>query len=300
MKEWAQMRVSGFLGFIHKLVMFITWPLRHWKFLLISLLIVAAIVIAVPLISGTKFVEIPSWYKAKMTHPFLTVLKNNVTNITQSTEQKINESVNSVKDKVEQIAPEIIKTEAEEENKKEKIRFTAWNVAKFNKTKYQQPKSKKQKITLKSPTFAELKEETASKQEKMAEPIINEDEQEAPTKPYYDGNLADYYTVRRDLDLIYLTESEKLYGQVDVVGANSLYINNTYIYLYGIYTNPNIYNEQAARLYLEKLIDNKAVHCDVVAYSVQSQTPTALCFIDGKLINQELVDAQYAANIALK
>lgn len=300
MKEWVEMRMSGFSGLIHKLVMLITWPLRHWKFLLISILVLVIVAVAVPLISGAKLTEIPAWYQAKMTHPFLTVIKNNVANITQSTEQKISESVNSVKDKVQQIAPEVIKPAVKEENKKEKIRFTSWNVAKFNKAKYQQQKSKKQKVTLKSPTFAELKEETASKQENMAEQVMDEAQQEATTQPYYDGNLADYYTVRRDLDLIYLTESEKLYGQVDVVGANSLYINNTYIYLYGIYTNPDIYNEQAARLYLEKLIDNQPVHCDVVAYSVQSQTPTALCFIEGKLINQELVDAQYAANIALK
>lgn len=297
MKEWVEMRMSGFSGLIHKLVMLITWPLRHWKFLLISILVLVIVAVAVPLISGAKLTEIPAWYQAKMTHPFLTVIKNNVANITQSTEQKISESVNSVKDKVQQIAPEVIKPAVKEENKKEKIRFTAWNVAKFNKAKYQQKPQPAQKIKLKSPTFAEIKEEVIPQKQKN---VKIETPKEEVSEPYYEGKLADYYTVRHDLDLIYLTESEKLYGQVDVVGANSLYINNTYVYLYGIYTNPDIYNEQTAQLYLEKLIDNQPVHCDIVAYSTQSQTPTALCFLNGKLLNQELVDAQYAANVALK
>lgn len=296
MREWAQMRVSGFLGWLHKLVMFLTWPFRHWKFLLLFILITATLIISVPLILGVNFSSIPDWYQAKMTHPFMTVIRNNVQNIKQATEQKLSQSVNTVKDKMQKIAPEIMTSTPAKQENKEKIRFTAWNVAKFNTAKPQQPK---QKVSFKAPTFAELKEATPQRKRNSQETAGN-NTQSIAAEPYYEGKLDDYYTVRRDLDLIYLTESEKLYGHADVVGPNSLYLENTYVYLYGIYTNPEIYNEQSAQLYLEKLIDNQPVHCDIIAYSVQSQTPTALCFLNGRLINQELVDAEYAANIALK
>lgn len=296
MKEWIEMRVSGFLGWIHKLVMLITWPFRHWKSMLLVLALLVIATIVVPLIYGVKFTDMPNWYKAKMTHPLMTVIRNNVQNLKQATEQKLSQSVDTVKDQMQKIAPEIMTSTSAQPENKEKIRFTAWNVAKFNTAKPQQPK---QKVTLKAPTFAELKEATPQRKQNNS---ITAENNSQPTisEPYYEGKLDDYYTVRRDLDLIYLTESEKLYGHVDVVGPNSLYLENTYVYLYGIYTNPEIYNEQSAQLYLEKLIDNQPVHCDVIAYSVQSQTPTALCFLNGRLINQELVDAEYAANIALK
>ena len=232
----------------------------------------------------------------------MTVIKNNVQNITQTAEQKINQSVDTVKNKMQEIAPNIV-NEQKIEKKQEPIRFTAWNVAKFKQAKYQQPQAPQQ-VATKEPTYAELKKEVAQNVEKdntiKPQTAPTAAVSTSQTEPYYEGKLADYYAVRHDLDLIYLPESEKLYGQVDVVGPNSLYINDTYVYLYGIYTNPNLYNEQSAQLYLEKLIDNQPVHCDIVAYSIQSQTPTALCFLNGRLINQELVDAQYAANVALK
>ncbi len=299
MKEWAQLRVSGFLGLIHKLMMFITWPFRHWKFMLLALVLLIIAMVVIPLVYDVKFSDIPSWYKAKMTHPFMTVIKNNVENLKRMTEQKITQSVDTVKDQMQKIAPEIKTTESAKTETKEKIRFTAWNVAKFNKAKYQKPQQQNTTVASKAQTFAELKKATPNRnesEEKEEIAVI----QKTPEESYYEGELEDYYAVRRDLDLMYLTQSEKLYGHVDVVGPNSLYIENTFIYLYGIYTNPDIYNEQSAQLYLEKLIDNQPVHCDIVAYSIQSQTPTALCFLNGRLINQELVDADYAADIALK
>lgn len=299
MKEWAQLRVSGFLGLIHKLMMFITWPFRHWKFMLLALVLLIIAMVVIPLVYDVKFSDIPSWYKAKMTHPFMTVIKNNVQDLKLATEQKITQSVDTVKNQMQKIVPEIKTAESAKEEPKEKIRFTAWNVAKFNKAKYQKPQPQNTTVEPQTQTFAELKKATPNRDE-SEETKEDAAVQTAPEESYYEGELEDYYAVRRDLDLMYLTQSEKLYGHVDVVGPNSLYIENTFIYLYGIYTNPDIYNEQSAQLYLEKLIDNQPVHCDIVAYSIQSQTPTALCFLNGRLINQELVDADYAADIALK
>jgi endonuclease YncB( thermonuclease family) len=79
-----------------------------------------------------------------------------------------------------------------------------------------------------------------------------------------------------------------------------LYIDGTYVYLYGIYTNPDIYDAAEAQLYLEQLVEGKEVYCDVVAYTTQTQMATALCFVDGVFINGDMVQNSLALDVALK
>lgn len=294
MNEWAEMRLNGFLGFIHKCVMFLTWPLRHWKILLSILLLLIVLFFTVPFFYGVKWNEIVDWYKVKYSESWLAGLTSGVSKVATDTVKKSEKTIQIIKEKAVKISPEA-ETEQTAKQKNVPVRFVTWNVEKFTKSKYHPQKSSK-KIKLKAPTFAKI--EPYSEQNI---PLSQNTEAKSESfAPYYDGNLSDYYTIRRDLDLVYLSESEKLYGKVDIIDANSLYIDNTFVYLYGIFTNPNNYDEQAAQLFLEKLTEGRNLHCDIVAYTTQSQAATALCFLDGKLINQQLVDAELAENVALK
>jgi hypothetical protein len=310
MSEWSSMQVSGFLGWIHRLVMFITWPLRNWKYLLSAIVIIVLFMIAYAFYHGVRFSEMFDWYKVKLSGPVASIT-GNMQNVATEAQKHVDESIDTVKEKVQKMAPEIAAARRAKENN-EPIRFVAWNVAKFNKAKYQ-PQEDTPKVKLKAPTFTQITEDEPkiesveqpeipiiAPQLVEAVPVQKVEKPKIPEKPYYDGKLSDYYTIRRDLDLTYLAESEKLYGHADVMGPNSLYLDNTYMYLYGIFTNPNDYDSQSAQLFLEKRLQNKSVHCDIVAYTSQTQAATALCFVDGKLINREMVEAGLAEDVALK
>lgn len=301
--EWAEMQMNGFLGWVHKVVMFLTWPFRRFKLLLSIIIGVLIVMIIVPMCYGVAFRDIPSWYYQLIKAPFVQNVTQSVSDkalaIKNKATQQIAAKIDDVKQKVEQISPEI-KAAEEAKAKGEPIKFTTWNVAKFNKVKYERPVQKKDEVKLKAPTFAVLRRETKEAQVKREQEIKKKQEEKKIGGPYYKGNLADYYRVRNDLGLTYLSESEKYHGKADVLGPNSLYIGNTYVYLYGIYTNPDIYDAAEAQLYLEELVEGKTVHCDVVAYTTQTQAATALCFVDGIFINGAMVNKALALDVALK
>ena len=100
------------------------------------------------------------------------------------------------------------------------------------------------------------------------------------------------------LGLTYLSAPVFLKGEAIVYGANELYIDGKYIYLYGIYTDPMKYDEQKVTAYLHDLVTNGEIQCLVIAYTADG-VGTALCFSADSNINQMLVDQNMADNIAL-
>ena len=113
---------------------------------------------------------------------------------------------------------------------------------------------------------------------------------ELPASKYY----------RRDdtLPLVYEDTPQTVKGETFVFSANEISVGNTYIILYGIYTDPEKYNQEDANQYLKELADGKMLECKIVAYTLHS-IATGVCFLDGRSINQNLVDAGFADNVAL-
>ena len=296
--EWAEMHINGILGYIHKLVMWLTLPIRKFWYFLLAFLAVLAVLIIIPMCYNVKFSEIAQWYRLKIPQRQVEKVKKQVSSAADSAVQKITQKVGDIKEKVEEILPDKPSADAKEEEKEE-VKFVSWNVAKFNKVRYSEPEEPMQIEQPEEPSFAEISQQAKKEQELQ----IKQEQQQIDDQyrdVYYEGNLADYYRVRRDLGLVYLSESEKLYDKAKVVGPNSLYINDTFVFLYGIYTNPDTYDTAAAQRYLDKLTDGQMVHCDVVAYTQQTQAATALCFVNGIFINRALVENNLAKNVALK
>ena len=101
-------------------------------------------------------------------------------------------------------------------------------------------------------------------------------------------------------NLEYLSEPETLNGKMTIVTPNDVYIQDTFVYLYGIYCDPNTYDTELAKNFLQTLVENEDVRCEVIAYTTQTKVATALCFIGNTLINKSLVENDMANNIALK
>ena len=300
--EWAEMRISGLLGWVHRFVMLITFPFRKFWQILFVTLVLLVIAIAVPLCNGVKIHEVWDWYQKKLPINQIAEIKEDATNTVGS-------KIASVKEKIQGIIPGEATAPAAKQEENEEGRFVSWNVAQFKKAQYK-PKKKikvEQPVAIEnSKTFSELKNEAQElKNDNIAEvstdtAISTDTEISASDAMPEVGDLSAYYRRLKNRDLAYVTKPEVLYDVVDVVGANNIYINDTYIYLYGIYTDPGVYDEEKAKAYLETLTEGRKVRCDIVAYTVQTQSATALCFVGNIFINKAMVEQKHAGNVALK
>lgn len=104
--------------------------------------------------------------------------------------------------------------------------------------------------------------------------------------------------VSQKLPLVYLKTPVQISGKALVQNANEIVVDGTFIFLYGIYVDPNMPKGIEAKKYLEQFIKDKTVRCDIVAYTYQD-IATGLCYIDNQNINQTLVDEEFSRNVAL-
>lgn len=280
--EWDDMKTTGFKLFLYRIFLGLSYPLRH------------PFVTIVVLLSFFRHELTDLWnnYQHKIPLPVQQVseIKNNTT-------AKLTQKLDDMRSALGEIVPNTAPKKNKEPEKDDEVRFVSWNVAKFNRAK-PQAKTKEENIVAEQ-TFAESKQQA----QVIRSQEIEDDEtslEEQYRETYYDGNLEDYYLKKDSLNLEYLPEPEKLYDTVRVAGPNSLFIAGKFVFLYGIYTNPKIYNAAEAQAYLTKITDSRKIHCDIVAYASQNQSATALCFVHGIFINKMLVDKKLAANIALK
>ena len=65
--------------------------------------------------------------------------------------------------------------------------------------------------------------------------------------------------VKRNLPLIYLDEPKEVIGVTKVYNANEIEVDGTYIFLYGIYVNPETELGLEAKKFLENVVKNQVV-----------------------------------------
>ncbi|MCQ2734749.1 MAG: hypothetical protein MJ212_02210 [Alphaproteobacteria bacterium] len=296
-REWAEMSVSGLLKWVHRLVMLITFPFRKFWQIVFALLIILAILIATPMCYGVKFRDVWDWYKIKFpTHEFVEVK--------DQAKARVTEKIKSVRRKVNGIFPTVVQKPENTENAEDEVRFVSWNVAEFNKAKYK-PSSSNVKVIAESSekTFAEIKKDAQKDNTPKVFEIKKQAASAQPNNPNFvtdKKDLSSYYVKLEDQNLEYLTEPEILTGKMTIVTPNDVYIQDTFVYLYGVYCDPNIYDTDLANNFLQTLVADENVHCDVIAYTTQTKVATALCFVNDTFINKALVDNDMAENVALK
>ena len=100
-----------------------------------------------------------------------------------------------------------------------------------------------------------------------------------------------------DAGLEYLNAPLYVSGEAVVYGPNEIYIGETYVYLYGIDTDEIKYDAKKTTEYLRDLVALKNVTCQIVAYTPEN-IASAVCFVDGKMLNRLLIDEKMADNLA--
>lgn len=333
--EYLTMRVSGFLGWLHRLVMLITFPIRKFWLFVTVLLIILVILVAIPMFYGIRFHDVWDWYMVKMpAHEFIEAKDKTLFDAEKKID-KLKHTFNEIVPGAKNKSPH----KEKEYKKSSKNELISWHVAEFKKAKYKPQK----KITI-IEKIKEIKDEVNGKSEveevsieeaipakdefiidipsdekqyirnyeKTAE-VVSEDNDDVllsvdvenmhnntAYRSAYKGNIEDYYTKLRSADLHYLKTPEIYEGEVRVIGPNSFYINGNFVFLYGIYSHPRRHDISAATEYLRNITQGHTTYCEAVAYSRKTHSPTVLCFVDGVFINKSLTEHNLAKNIALK
>ena len=298
-------RLHGFNKFLHSVFMVVTYPVRHIFIFSICVIIFLAVLIALPLLFGVSANHIGDWY----------LLKCNKNNICTEIQEKIEKAVKTEPSEVS--APKIIRaqqvedTEAMKESRRV-FKKTDAPIAPEDAELESEIKPKKQYKIMnikKNPPISRVEVMSApvkveSKNEpteliKVSEPVelpAMQPAKAAEVKPELPASR--YYRRDDTLPLVYEDTPTTVEGETFVFSANEISVGNTYIILYGIYTDPEKYNQDEAGQYLKELADGKMSECKIVAYT-QHNIATGVCFLDGRSINQNLVDAGFADNIAL-
>ena len=300
-KEYSEMQLSGLLAWVHRIVMFITLPFRKFWITLIVVLSVLAVLVTIPLCYGVHFQDIWSWYKDKLPFHQIISLKD--------------KAVDKISDKVQKVGQAVgIKSDKSSQNKDKK--YAVWNIKEFNQGKTKSegkiPPQAGQLVVVKDHGASDNKNTVTSSETATQKKIVPEyhpyvkkakdkqkDVAEDAAKPAT-RDLSSYYEVVKNQQLEYLRRPKVYQGSATVVGSNSLYVDDMFVYLYGVYSDPKIHDLVQAQDYLVALTEQKNVECHVVAYTVQTQTATALCFVDDVFLNGALVDKYLAGNVALK
>lgn len=105
-----------------------------------------------------------------------------------------------------------------------------------------------------------------------------------------------YYKENSKFGLRYLPEFLEIRGVAQVYNPNEIMVGNTYVILYGIYTDPKSQNYAYAKDFLQEKVGGKTIRCDIVAYTKQ-EVATAVCYAGAKSINDELVETHLAKRV---
>ena len=313
------LRLKGIGKFIHSVFMFLTYPFRHgFKFL--GLLFVGIVILAaIPMSQGVSYKHIFDWYMLRYDQ-IETKINTEKRAKPEAIEREVKTKVRKEFKFKETAAPDRRYVSAELKKKmdgnsaddtlnveKKEVKRKTFNIKKSS-FRNKGIKSTWTKKTEEKPYFQEeLQEdndsvsdakivEAAPQLQIKTDPVTSDHEEIVVPMPEIKNELS--YRKVETLPIIYIDTTEHIEGTALVFGANDLSVDDKYVILYGIYTNSYRFDIEKAASYLRDLVDKKNIECEIVAYTYQNY-PTAICFLDGVSINQHLVDAGFADNIAL-
>ena len=253
--------MTGFKGFLHRTAMFLLYPLRK-PLIFFPLLILLYLI---PTFIGARPSEVHVWYWNKIKSAY------------NSAAGVVSDKVNPWFADKEEAVPELGGKALPERGIDQLVGMRQKAV---RRQMFEKAKSAPQAVDI------------LENEEVVPVSEIKRDEQPQPAA----GSAT--ITVSQKLPLVYLKDPVPVSGKALVQNANEIIVDGTYIFLYGIYVDPNLPKGIEAKKYLEQFVKDKVVRCDIVAYTYQD-IATALCYVDDDSINQRLVDEEFSRNVAL-
>lgn len=267
---------------LHKIFMLITYPIRK-PFILIPLLVLLYLA---PTFMGAKPTEVHLWYWSKIKN-----VSENVTTV--------------VADKTKDLIPEAAKNMLPTVNTSEKGIDQLVDVPKLGakavrRQMFEKAKSTPQVVDImseKDNALAPMMDDIGTPEKMIVEQVAKQSD---GSKAIIENNSQKVMTVTvpKKLPLVYLDAPKEIKGEAKVINANEIEVGGTYIFLYGIYVNPDSSDGLEAKKFLEVMIKNQEVRCSILAYTYQD-IATGMCYLNGKNLNQTLVDEELSKNVAL-
>lgn len=281
-KEEDIKQISGATGVFHKIVMFITYPFRKPLRCLFFLAALGAIVYFIPVMYGVKPEKVYDWY-VKLVHdvneqiiiPHTQKEKGTDTLVESNYATGQREIRRQMFVKASGRAPQKVDVLAEEAS--EVVNIGDIRRAEDNAENYDE-----QPITPEKTTVEEQSNVVA-----VQHPVVTED--------------FDYRRHYGEFDsLNYLNEPVEIRGTAKIHNANELTVNDTYIFLYGIYSNPLNGRGVKAGVFLKNLVKDEEVLCQILAYTKEGQVATAECYVGETDINNLMVKNGFSDKVTAR
>lgn len=274
--------MTGFKGFLHRMAMFLLYPLRK-PLIFFPLLILLYLI---PTFIGARPSEVHVWYWNKIKSAY------------NSAAGVVSDKVNPWFADKEEAVPELGGKALPERGIDQLVGMRQKAV---RRQMFEKAKSAPQAVDiLENEEIVPVSEIKRDEQPQSAADVVQEYNDKISelssrnTAPAGSATI----TVSQKLPLVYLKDPVPVSGKALVQNANEIIVDGTYIFLYGIYVDPNLPKGIEAKKYLEQFVKDKVVRCDIVAYTYQD-IATALCYVDDDSINQRLVDEEFSRNVAL-
>lgn len=274
--------MTGFKGFLHRTAMFLLYPLRK-PLIFFPLLILLYLI---PTFIGARPSEVHVWYWNKIKSAY------------NSAAGVVSDKVNLWFADKEEAVPELGGKALPERGIDQLVGMRQKAV---RRQMFEKAKSAPQAVDiLENEEVVPVSEIKRDEQPQPAADVVqeyNDKISELSSRNTASAGSATI-TVSQKLPLVYLKDPVPVSGKALVQNANEIIVDGTYIFLYGIYVDPNLPKGIEAKKYLEQFVKDKVVRCDIVAYTYQD-IATALCYVDDDSINQRLVDEEFSRNVAL-
>ena len=274
--------MTGFKGFLHRTAMFLLYPLRK-PLIFFPLLILLYLI---PTFIGARPSEVHVWYWNKIKSAY------------NSAAGVVSDKVNPWFADKEEAVPELGGKALPERGIDQLVGMRQKAV---RRQMFEKAKSAPQAVDiLENEEVVPVSEIKRDEQPQPAADVVQEYNDKISelssrnTAPAGSATI----TVSQKLPLVYLKDPVPVSGKALVQNANEIIVDGTYIFLYGIYVDPNLPKDKEKKKYLEQFVKDKVVRCDIVAYTYQD-IATALCYVDDDSINQRLVDEEFSRNVAL-
>ena len=281
-KEEDIKQISGATGVFHKIVMFITYPFRKPLRCLFFLAALGAIVYFIPVMYGVKPEKVYDWY-VKLVHdvneqiiiPHTQKEKGTDTLVESNYATGQREIRRQMFVKASGRAPQKVDVLAEEASE-------VVNIGDIRRAEDNDENYAEQPITPEKTTVEEQSNVVA-----VQHPVVTED--------------FDYRRHYGEFDsLNYLNEPVEVRGTAKIHNANELTVNDTYIFLYGIYSNPLNGRGVKAGVFLKNLVKDEEVLCQILAYTKEGQVATAECYVGETDINNLMVKNGFSDKVTAR
>ena len=272
-------KIGGFTGFVHKVVMFLTFPLRHWLICLIVLAVIAAVGFLVPVkVYNVAPKEVCGWYMDK-----LKTAKSQISSL-RKTEPKgtdiLVENSNSQAVRRQMFA----RAQRNSPYKVDVLSEQADNVVDIKDIRRAEEVVEAPQIVVAKPVV-QSEVQTVS----VAEPEVVTPEQKKIVKN------AEYTLPQKKYSgLDYLDEPKNVSGDAVVLSVNELMVDGADIFLYGIYASPSSEKGIRGREFLKNVVKGEKVECKILAYTQGDKIATGECFVNGENLSKLLVEQGYS------